>query len=260
MRWILRGPISVVVVAAIGCSPSAPTRPSETVMYGVQLPSWITVAAGPGSDGVRSSAVINGFRVHPDPGDDGVIRVFTDENVVVNATDIKAPPSEPQSYLVVNWGDGPNQRVGCGPCRQDHAYAPGSYTLVASVDGTPANPSISVRVQVSPRGGKPPGGVHADGPIQPFDLTHGDIGVGELTYFVIPLSLPPTVSSAFLSLLPTCSPSGAATLDFSSLPIFTPPTIAFPYKGVTPGTCTLTVTGTLVGGIPFSQSLTFSVH
>jgi hypothetical protein len=256
MRGILRVLVSGFVVAAIGCSPSAPTRPSETVMYGVQLPSGITVAAGSGSDGVRSSAVINGFRVHPDPGDDGVIRVFTDENVVVNATDIKAPPSEPQSYLVVNWGDGPNQRVGCGPCRQDHAYAPGSYTLVATVDGTPANPSISVRVQVSARG---PKRVRAEGPIQPFELTNGDIGVGDITYLVLPIPPPPTVIFPML-LPPACSPNGAAVLDFTVLPLITPTSIGFPYKGVLPGTCTLTVSGTLVGGGPFSQSISFTIH
>jgi hypothetical protein len=255
MRWILRVPVSVLVVAAIGCSPSAPTQPSETVMYGVQLPSWITVAAGPGSDGVRSSAVINGFRVHPDPGDDGVIRVFTDENVVVNATDIKADPPA-QSYLVVNWGDGPNQRVGCGPCRQDHSYAPGSYPLVASLDGTPGDRSITLRVQVTAR---PPKRFHADGPLQPFDLTNGDIAVGEVTYLLLPFPPPPNVVTAFLS-LPACSPNGAAILDFATLPLLTPPTIGIPFKGVTPGTCTVGVNGTLVGGAPFSQSIAFTVH
>ena len=109
MRGILRVPVLIVVAAGLGCSPSAPTRPSETVK-GAQLPSWLTVAAGRGSGGLSSSAVINGFRVHPDPGDDGVIRVFTDENVVVNGADIKADPPA-QSFLVVNWGDGPNQRA-----------------------------------------------------------------------------------------------------------------------------------------------------
>jgi len=115
MRGILRVPVLIAVAAALGCSPSAPTRSSQTVKGDAQLPSWLTLAAGRGSGGLTSSAVINGFRVHPDPGDDGVIRVFTDESVVVNATDIKAEPSAPPSYLVVNWGDGPNQRVGCGP-------------------------------------------------------------------------------------------------------------------------------------------------
>ena len=255
MRGILRVPVFIVVAAALGCSPSAPTRPSQTVKGSTQLPSWLHVAAGRGSGGLTSSAVINGFRVHPDPGDDGVIHVFTDENVVVNAADIKADPPA-QSYLVVNWGDGPNQRVGCGPCRQDHGYAPGSYTLIASVDGTASNPSISVRVQVSARG---PRRVRADGPIQPFELTSGDLAVGDTMYIVIPFFLPPTVSSAFL-FPPDCSPPGAAVFDFSGLPLFTPPTVSLPIIGVAPGTCTITASGTLVGGAPFSESVTFTVH
>ena len=231
-------------------------------MYGVQLPSWITVGAGPGSDGVRSSAVINGFRVHPDPGDDGVIRVFTDENVVVNATDIKAPPSEPQSYLVVNWGDGPNQRVGCGPCRADHSYAPGRYTLVASADnlqpsaGSGTDRSISVVVQVSParEHGR---SISADGPVHPFSLSSDDIAVGETMFFQIPASQPPGVTFPVGGLF--CTPADAAFLDEGNAVLVGPAVEAIPVVGVAPGTCTLSLSG-LFNGDPFTQSLTFTVH
>jgi hypothetical protein len=256
MRWIVRIPVSIVVVAALGCSPSAPTPPSQTLKGDALLPSWLTVATGRGPGGLRSSAVIDGFRVHPDPGDDGVIHVFSDENVVVNATDIASRPPAPQNYLVVNWGDGPNQRVGCGPCRQDHGYAPGRYTLVASLDGAASDRSISVPVQVSARG---PRRVRSDGPIQPFELTSGDIAVGDTAYLVVPFFLPPTVVSAFL-FPPDCSPAGAAAFDFSSIPIFSPPTVSLPVIGVSPGICTITASGTLVGGSSFTQSVTFTVH
>ena len=154
------------------------------------LPGWLAVSSGQaGPAGLRSSAVIDGFRVHPDPGDDGVIRVSEDENVVVNATDIAARPPAPQSYLVVNWGDGPNQRVGCGPCRQDHGYARGRYTLQASVDGTASDRSISVAVEVSPSRGEKPN--RGKGPIQPFELGASDIAVGETMFLVVPIALPP---------------------------------------------------------------------
>jgi hypothetical protein len=144
-------PLLVVTMAAVGCAGSSPTNPAEpATSRTASRATWLSVASPrAATGGPRSTAVIDGFRVHPDPGDDGVIRVFDDENVVVNATDIASRPPDPQSYLVVNWGDGPNQRVGCGPCRQDHPYAAGRYTLVASLDGTASGRSISVPVEVS---------------------------------------------------------------------------------------------------------------
>ena len=136
----------------------------------------------------------------------------SDENVVVNATDIASRPPAPQNYLGVNWGDGSNQRVGCGPCRQDHGYAPGRYTLVASLDGTASGRSISVRVEVAaPR--ERSTRVNAEGPIQPFALGTSDIAVGETVFLVVPFFLPPTVTSAFL-FPPDCSPPNAAVFDF----------------------------------------------
>lgn len=255
MRCIARIPVSIVIIATLGCSPSGSTRPSEVPAADTQQrATWLTVTQGHvASAGLRSSAVIDGFRVHPDPGDDGVIRVSEDENVVVNATDIASRPPAPQSYLVVNWGDGPNQRVGCGPCRQDHGYAPGRYTLLASLDGTAADRSISVVVEVSVRREKSD---PALAPIQPFELTDGDIAVGDSTFLVVPLFLPPTVTSVFLFM--DCVPANAATFNFAGV-VFTPPTVALPIVGLTPGTCTVSATGT-VSGAPFTQSVTFTVH
>jgi len=248
-------PVSIVVMAALGCSPSGSTRPSAVETGWSAVPPWIKVTATGVGAGLLSSAVIDGFRVHPDPGDDGVIHAFTDESVVVNATDIASrPPAEP-NYLVVNWGDGPNQRVGCGPCRQDHGYAPGRYTLVASLDG-PSGRSITVQVEVVARRERSTR-VSADGPLQPFELGNGDLAVGETTFFQF--GIPTNLLTLFI-FPPTCSPPGAAFYDFATLPVLNPPTFALPIKGFFPGTCTITATGTLVGGAPFNQTITFSVH
>ena len=256
MHRCLRIPASIVIAAAVGCSPSAPTRPSTVApAQAAPRPAWFAMAAGQaGPAGLRISAVIDGFRVHPDPGDDGVIRVSEGENVVVNATDIASRPPLPQSYLVVNWGDGPNQRVGCGPCRQDHGYARGRYTLQASVDGTASDRSISVAVEVSPSRREKPN--RAGGPVQPFELGASDIVVGETMFLVVPISLPPTVTAAFLSL--DCAPPNAAILDFGGV-VFNPPNAALPVVGQAPGTCTLSVFG-IENGVPFNQDLTFTVH
>jgi hypothetical protein len=256
MRCSFRIAVSIVIIAAVGCSPSSPTRPSEVATgRAAALPAWFTVATAPGgAAGLRSSAVIDGFRVHPDPGDDGVIRVFEGENVVVNATDIASRPPAPQSYLVVNWGDGPNQRVGCGPCRQDHGYAPGRYTLVASLDGTASDRSISVPVQVSPARERDRR-IRGGGPVQPFELGIDEIAVGETVFLVLPLFLPPDVS-AFLFM--DCEPVNAAIFNFGGI-VFNPPTVALPIVGQAPGTCTVFVFGD-DDGEPFEQNLTFTVH
>jgi hypothetical protein len=258
MRRVIGIPVAILTIVSAGCdSPS--TRPSTVETRGAAaLPAWLKASsAGSGPARLRSSAVIDGFRVHPDPGDDGVIHAFTDENVVVNATDIASrPPAEP-NYLVVNWGDGPNQRVGCGPCRQDHGYAAGRYTLVASLDG-PSGRSITVPVEVTTRRERSTR-VNADGPIQPFTLGTSDIAVGETVFLVVPFFLPPTVSFAFL-LPPDCSPPNAAVYDFANAVIDFPNTASLPIIGQAPGTCTITAEGEDTDGNPFSQSLTLTIH
>src|SRR5262249_48108881 len=81
-----------------------------------------------------STAVIDGFRVHPDPGGDGLIHVMEGDGVVVNAADIASQPPAPVTYLIVNWGDSGNDPISCGACRLTHAYKPGRYTVVATTD------------------------------------------------------------------------------------------------------------------------------
>jgi hypothetical protein len=245
------------MMAAVGCARSAPTSPDgPSTSRTTSRVTWLTaVSPQAATGGPRSTAVVNGFRVHPDPGDDGVIHAFEGEKVVVNATDIASRPPAPQSYLVVEWGDGPNQRVGCGPCRADHSYAPGRYTLVASADnlqpsaGSGTDRSISVVVDVEPQ--------RDLAPIQPFQLSASDIGVGESTFLLVPFFLPDGVELSSVPFL-DCSPPGAAFLDFGN-EVFMGPNVAVPFVGVSPGTCTFAVSGG-VNGVPFIQTVRFTVH
>ena len=265
MHWGLRLSLPVVLIAAVGCSPSAPTpsTPSSTTAASSRV-NWLsaaltsTGAPAAATAAVKTSAVIDGFRVHPDPGDDGVIHISADQSVAVNATDIASRPPAPQSYLVVNWGDGPNQRVGCGPCRADHSYGVGRYTLVASADNLPAGTdrSITVVVQVSPtrEHGRP---ISADGPVQPFSLSSDDIAVGETTFFLIPATQPQGVTFPSGGLF--CTPPDAAFFDDANAVLVAPDVAQIPIVGVAPGTCTFILSG-LFNGDPFTQSLTFTVH
>src|SRR5205085_1506991 len=104
----IRLPVSMVIIATVGCASSSPSRPTEATKSGYAALAaagpWSRIKGGASasSRGVKASAVINGFRVHPDPDDDGVIRVVEGENVVVNATDIASSPPAPPSYLVVS--------------------------------------------------------------------------------------------------------------------------------------------------------------
>ena len=159
-------------MASGGCDSSSPTRATESsaasTTANATVPDastfWAKVQMDPpvAPADLSGAAVVNGFRVHPDPDEDGIIHVFSDQSVAVNATDIAARPPAEQSYLVMNWGDGPNRRVGCGPCRADHEYAPGRYRLTATAEGIPASEagadtsrSISLEVQVFARREKP---------------------------------------------------------------------------------------------------------
>ena len=260
MRWTTGVPISILTIVALGCGSSHVTQPSTGAAGRTAASQWwgaVGRSNSAASGHLKSTANIDGFRVHPDPGDDGVIHVFAGESVAVNATDIASRPPAPQSYLVVNWGDGPNQRVGCGPCRADHSYAPGRYTLVASADnlqpaaGGATDRSITLAVEVSPRREKP--GLKG---IQPFALSSTDIAVGETTYLLVPIFLPDDVVLTYLDFV--CSPDFAAFPDFGN-EIFDPPNVALPFVGLAPGVCTFAVAGTL-NGDPFAQSATFTVH
>jgi hypothetical protein len=253
MRWIVRIPVSIVIIATLGCSPSGSTRPSQVAAADTQQrANWLAATRGHvASAGLRSSAVIDGFRVHPDPDDNGVIHVFEGENVVVNATDIASRPPAPQSYLVVNWGDGPNQRVGCGPCRQDHGYVAGRYTLVASLDGTAADWSISLVVEVTrQREPKHPS------LFTRFGFEPSTIGVGDFGVVYLPIPPPPGITITDIP-FPTCTPLDAV---FFGGPVFLPDAIGVEFFANEPGTCTVTVFGTDATGEPFAESSTVTVQ
>jgi len=215
---------------------------------------------------LSGTAVVNGFRVHPDPDEDGVIHVFSDESVAVNATDIAARPPADQSYLVMNWGDGPNQRVGCGPCRQDHQYAPGRYRLTASADNIPTEAggensrSISLEVQVFARREKPaaPQTPAFVSHFQSFGFMPTTVTVGGDFLLVLPTVYPPGVTPRFPFFTLTCTPFLAA------IPRLVPP-VPFPggfggtLRARRAGTCVSTVYGTDANG-PFTETSTVTIH
>jgi hypothetical protein len=255
VRLALAVPVAFVSIVSVGCNSSDRTPSSPTSAGSSAAPWWLAKNSTSNASGAAtSSAVVDGFRVHPDPGDDGVIHAFEGENVVVNAADLASPPPAPESYLIVNWGDGPNQRVGCGPCRLEHGYSPGRYTLVATatdVQPTTAVPSstnrsISLVVDVTP----PP-----TAPFQPFEFTPRDIGVGETALLRIPFFLPEdvTLTGVFFD----CSPFNAATIGFAP---FSPPIVEIPFTGNVPGTCAFSVTGTDGAGTPFKQLAKLTIH
>jgi len=270
----LRIPLSIAIIAVVGCSGSIPTVPSgpaaPAAAAGMPDAStfWAKVQMDPpvAPADLSGTAVVNGFRVHPDPDEDGVIHVFSDESVAVNATDIAARPPAEQSYLVMNWGDGPNQRVGCGPCRQDHQYAPGRYRLTASADNIPTEAggensrSISLEVQVFARREKPaaPQTPAFVSHFQSFGFMPTTVTVGGDFLLVLPTVYPPGVTPRFPFFTLTCTPLLAA------IPRLVPP-VPFPggfggtLRARRAGTCVSTVYGTDANG-PFTETSTVTIH
>jgi hypothetical protein len=272
------GLLSAVVVAVLsvrcGGAPSptasdaAPSARPDAVAA-----AWAMVRIGTGG-GVASTAVVNGFRVHPDPGDDGVIHVVEGENVVVNAADLASPPPAPQSYLIVKWGDnGPNnQRIGCGPCRLEHGYASGRYTLEATSDDlqptaqarSSTNRSISIVVEVSPQREKKPAFVSRFAAVGFLSDT---ASVGSLVYLFIPIGPQPGVTSfdpVFLNIgcfggvlgIPPGPPFPPAQFVPNNI---APVAIGIPFLAVAPGTCTASISGTDANG-PFTETSTITVQ
>jgi len=270
----LRIPLSIAIIAVVGCSGSIPTVPSgpaaPAAAAGMPDAStfWAKVQMDPpvAPADLSGTAVVNGFRVHPDPDEDGVIHVFSDESVAVNATDIAARPPAEQSYLVMNWGDGPNQRVGCGPCRQDHQYAPGRYRLTASADniateaGGENSRSISLEVQVFARREKPaaPQVPAFVSHFQSYGFMPTTVTVGSDFLLVLPLVYPPGVTPRFPFFTLTCTPVLAA------IPRLVPP-VPFPggfggtLRARRAGTCVSTVYGTDANG-PFTETSTVTIQ
>jgi hypothetical protein len=233
------------------------------------------VKSGPGvgSGDVSAEAVIDGFRVHPDPDEDGVIHVFTDESVAVNATDIAARPPAEQSYLVINWGDGPNRRVGCGPCRADHQYDPGRYRLTATAEGIPASQSggetsrsISIEVQVSERREKPeaPQSPVVSSHFQTFGFMPDVVNRGTDFLLVVPFPFPEpfppgvTLRPPFLTL--DCAPPILTVIRRPLVPrVPVPGGFGLTYRALRRGTCVLTAYGTDANG-PFTETATLTIQ
>jgi hypothetical protein len=251
------GLLAAVVVAVLSVRCGGTPSPSSATPAGhtAAAPWWLAATGTLKASGALTSSAVDGFRVHPEPDSDGVVHAFEGENVVVNAADVASRPPAPQTYLIVKWdADGANERVGCGPCRLEHGYSAGRYTLTATADdlqpatalSSSTNRSISLVVVVSPA---------PSAPFQPFEFTPRDIGVGETSLLRIPLLLPEgvTLTGVFLN----CSPFNAATIGF---PQFAPPVVEIPFTGNVAGTCAFSVTGTDGAGTPFKQLAKLTIH
>jgi hypothetical protein len=262
----LAGSVAVfVAVASVGCgsSPStvtAPATPAAAAARSGWSQSATAFAAALAPRGVVRKADIDGFRVHPDPGDDGIIRVFEGERVVVNAADVASRPPAPETHLIVNWGEDPNEneRVPCGPCRLEHAYAVGRYTLVATADdlqpeGAPGrvNRSITVTIDVAPI---PPTRPTPVSPFASFGFKPSVLSVGEFGVFFLP---PAFLSTLLDDATTTCTPP---VLPFTFSPLHpVPGGFAIDLQAVTPGQCTLTVFSHDADGNVFVDSSTLTV-
>jgi len=205
-------------------------------------------------------ADIDGFRVHPDPGDDGIIRVFEGERVVVNGADVASRPPAPETHLIVNWGEDPtvNERVPCGPCRLEHSYAVGRYTLVATADdlqpeGAPGrvNRSITVTIVVAPI---PPTRPDPVSPFAGFGFKPSVLSVGGFGVFFLP---PAFLTDLLDDAITECTPP---VLPFAFGPV-TPVGGGFEIEieGVTPGQCTITLLSHDADGNVFVDSATITV-
>lgn len=130
MRVAGRSLALCAVVVSVGCVGS-PNSPSE-----IAVPAASTARGST----VTTQTLDGSFRIKPAPDANGVIVLDSGEKLIVNANDdLRANPNA-TLHLIVNWGDGPNARIGCGPCRLEHAYTkPGRYEAEATIDdGLPA--------------------------------------------------------------------------------------------------------------------------
>jgi hypothetical protein len=261
-------PVAVlcVAVASAGCGSSSPSVtapeaaaaavPSGWKVYS-SLAAVITEAAGV----VSRKAVIDGFRVHPDPGDDGVIRVFEGQPVIVNAVDVASVPPAPQTYLIVNWGDGDgNQRTGCGACRLEHLYPSGRYTVVATADdlqpeGQPGriNRSITLTIEVTPA---PGGGIEAVSLFADLGFSPSVLAVGDFGEFFIPRAFftnPPD------NIIEQCTTDPGPPPFAIGPPAVLPRGLVFPIFALIPGRCTLTIISHDADGNQFRDVATLRI-
>jgi hypothetical protein len=264
MRRLIAIPVAILLAASAGCDSSSPTKATvtSTTPEASALWSMIKFNTHAAPAGLESTAMIDGFRVHPDPDEDGVIHVFADERVVVNASDIASRPPAPQSYLVVNWGDGPNQRVGCGPCRADHEYAPGRYRLVASADnlqpsaGSGTDRSISLQVQVSSRREK---SVPFVSRFETVGFVPNEVQVGSDFFLVLPTLPPPGIVLVPPFITLNCTPLDAIFPNILVPAQPFPGGIGLSFLATNPGTCVATFYGEDANG-PFTETSTLTIQ
>src|SRR5262249_7019589 len=160
------------------------------------------------------------------------------DSVVVNASDLASRPPDSPSYLTVNWGDGPNQRIGCGPCRADHLYASGRYTLQATADDiasssqarSSASRSITLQVQVTPVRDRKRSRFAA------FGFYQHDFNVGDSVLVVLPFPPPAGVTINFVFF--QCQPFNTLFPDFANPPGPVAGGIGFYFTATAPGGCT----------------------
>jgi hypothetical protein len=182
---------------------------------------------------VSSTAVIEGFRVHPDPGGDGLIHVGEGDGVVVNAADIASRPPAPVTYLIVNWGDSGNDRVSCGACRLTHTYKPGRYTVVATTDDLQpgsATRSITFTVDVQPLVAP------RQSPFKGYAFRPNIVSVGQSGVYFIPIPNPFPTDVVLDNFIFTCTLTPSFPIHFNSI-TFTGDGIAQGFTAVAPGSC-----------------------
>jgi len=258
--------VVVVAVSSVRCGGAPSPAASDTTPADRPAPvaaAWAMLRIGTGGS-VASTAVIDGFRVHPDPGDDGVIRVLEGQNVVINAADIASRPPAPQSYLIVKWGDNGlnNQRVGCGPCRLEHGYGAGRYTLEATADDlqptaqarSSANRSISIVVEVSAQREKKPEFVSR---FATYGFIPSSLSVQGSGLLALPFPPPPGITISFVFI--DCNPPGIFVPDFITPPTLLPSALGLPFTATAAGTCTATLNGVDANG-PFTETSTLTVQ
>jgi hypothetical protein len=262
-------PVAVLCVAVVsaGCgsgssSPSmtAPEPLAAAAPSAGQTVSTFEARVLQDVRGLSKAAVVDGFRVHPDPGDDGVIRAFEGQPVIVNAADIASVPPAPETFLVVSWGDGDgNQRLGCGPCRLEHVYASGRYTLVATADdlqpeGRPGrvNRSITLTIEVTPG---PSGQQAAISPLADFGFRPTRLAVGDFGEIFFPNA----VMTALDSLILHCTTEPVLPFDVAPVVVPVPGGVAIPIQAVLPARCTFTVRSHDADGNVFRDSSTLVI-
>jgi hypothetical protein len=136
----------------------------------------------------------------------------------------------------------------------DHPYAPGRYTLVASVDGLSSDRSISVIVEVSPARERrsPPASR-----FEFFGFSPNQLQVGGSGFIFLPFEEPPGVT--LFGFDGECQPTDDILEPSGPIELFPPTHVALPFVTTGPGTCTVFIYGEDANG-PFVESSTLTIN